>query len=566
MRGALDIMGIAHNTEMGKSRYETMVMKLLTTDGKVIYTTKPFVPFEDISDSSFFKTMNKDQGYFTFREAKRDFLISYIRKNSLGSLKSIDLIFVIQTDLGEVLEPLYILERQTLFISLLILLVGIAVSIFISYYVTKPIKKLTAFSRAVTIENLNKPVDKSLTGLRSEIGSLASSFDRMIGDLRKSQRNLIQQEKLREREATAAVMIDTITESALLLDRQGKVVAANDTICSRLGVSKEKLMGSSIYDFLPKGVGKTRKSKIDEVFSAGKPVNFEYKQSGKNIIKSIYPIFDEEGAVENIVMFEYDVTKLKKVEEELHLKNEELIKKTGELIRSNRDLEQFAYVASHDLQELLRAVSSFCQLLSKKYNDKLDQDAQEFIGFIVSGSSRMQQLINDLLSFSRVSTRGKPLELTDTSSILGQTIVNLSTMIDENSAIITNDELPTVIADSTQLVQVFQNLIGKAIKFRREDLPHIHISAHEKDGNWVFSIKDNGIGIEQEYFDKIFVIFQRLHGKDEYSGTGIGLAICKKIIERHGGSIWVKSEAQKGSTFYFTIPKQGGVDHEQRSI
>ncbi|MBN1572770.1 MAG: PAS domain-containing protein [Deltaproteobacteria bacterium] len=555
IRGALDIMGIAHNTEVGKSRYETMELKLLTTDGKVIYTTQPFVPFEDISDSLFFKTMNKKEGYFTFREAKRDFLISYIKRESLGSLKSIELILVIEADLGEVLQPLYALERQMLYFSLLTLLVGVVVSLFASYYVTRPIKELTDFSRAVTIENLNKPVDKSLTGLKSEIGSLASSFDRMIRDLRKSQQNLIQQEKSREREATAAVMINTITESAVLLDRQGKVILANDTICERLGVSREKLVGSYIYDFLPKRVAKTKKSKIDEVFRTGKPVNFEDQRFGKNSINSIYPIFDEEGAVENVVMFGYDITKRKQIEKELQHKNEELIKKSEELVRSNRDLEQFAYVASHDLQEPLRAVSSFSQLLSQRYNDRLDKDAQEFIGFIVNGSVRMQQLINDLLSFSRVSTRGKPLEQTDANSVLGQTMVNLSATIEENRAIITNEELPTVMADASQLVQVFQNLIGNAIKFKRGDLPYIHVSAYEEDGSWVFSVKDNGIGIEQEYFDKIFVIFQRLHGKDEYSGTGIGLAICKKIIERHGGKIWVESEPQKGSTFHFTIPQ-----------
>lgn len=555
IRGALDIMGIVHNTEVGKTRYETMELKLLTKDGRVIYTTGPFVPFEDISGSPFFKEMNKNQGYFTFREAKRDYLISYIKKESLGSLKSIDLILAVDTDLNEVLQPLYILERQMLYFSLLTLLIGVAVSIFTSYYVAKPIKELTAFAKEVTVNNLNRPVDRSLTGLKNELGTLAISFDRMINNLRESQQNLIQQEKLRERGATAAVMLDTIKESAALLDREGKVVAANDTICSRLGVPREKLTGSSIYDYLPRGVGKKRKAKIDEVFRTGKPVNFEDKRSGKNIINSMYPILSKEEFVENIVMFEYDITKQKKIEKELKLKNEELVKMTEELIRSNRDLEQFAYVASHDLQEPLRAVSSFSQLLSKRYDDELDSDAQEFIGFIVDGSRRMQQLINDLLSFSRVSTRGKPLEPTDTNSILGQAIVNLSTMIEENRAIITNDELPTVMADGSQLTQVFQNLIGNAIKFRKNDFPHIHLSAHEKDGSWEFSIKDNGIGIEPEYFEKIFVIFQRLHGKDEYSGTGIGLAICKKIIERHGGDIWVKSDTKNGSTFYFTIPK-----------
>jgi PAS domain S-box-containing protein len=548
MRGAIDIMGTAHNTEIGKTRYETMTLKLLTTDGKVIYTTRPFVPFKDISGSNYFEKMKKNRGYFTFREAKRKTLVSYIKKEDTGSLKNISLVLVIEADLNEVMQPLYALERQMLVFSLLILLVGAAISVFTSYYVTNPIRKLTDFSRTVTIDNLNKPVDKSLTGLKNEVGTLAKSFDRMISDLRKSQRDVIQQEKSRQREATAAVMIDTITESAVLLDRQGRVAAANDTVCKRYRVKPGKMIGSSIYDVLPKAVRKARKKKIENVFRTGHPVGFEDEYSGKIFNNNIYPIFDDEGGVENVVMFGYDITPLKQIEKKLYMKTEELI-------RSNRDLEQFAYVASHDLQEPLRAVSSFSQLLSKRYNHKLDEDAQEFIDFIVGGSTRMQQLINDLLSFSRVSTRGKPSEETDTNSILGQTIVNLSTAIEENSAIITNDELPTVMVDGSQLIQVFQNLIGNAIKFKGEALPHVHVSASEKDGKWEFSIKDNGIGIEKEYFDKIFVIFQRLHGKDEYTGTGIGLAICKKIIERHGGDIWVESKPEGGSTFYFTIPK-----------
>lgn len=229
-----------------------------------------------------------------------------------------------------------------------------------------------------------------------------------------------------------------------------------------------------------------------------------------------------------------------------------------ELARSNADLEQFAYIASHDLQEPLRMVTSYLQLLQKRYRDKLDADADEFIAYAVDGATRMQGLIQDLLRYSRVSTRGKLFKLVNGDRVLRDALDNLKMAIAETKAIVTFDPLPQVMADGIQLTQLFQNLIANAIKFRREIPLKIHVGIKKINESWLFSVSDNGIGIEEQYFEKIFLIFQRLHRRTDYPGTGIGLAICKKIVERHGGKIWLESKPDLGSIFYFTMPHNSG--------
>jgi len=245
---------------------------------------------------------------------------------------------------------------------------------------------------------------------------------------------------------------------------------------------------------------------------------------------------------------ELEITERKKAEEVL-------AQRSQDLSRSNAELEQFAYVASHDLQEPLRMIGSYLQLLEKRYKDKLDDDASEFIGFAVDGAKRMQALINDLLAYSRVGTKAKPFEATDCGLVVNTVVRNLRMAIEDSGAKITIDSLPKVIGDATQLTQLFQNLIANAIKFRGEHPPEIQIKVEPEDDFWRFSVQDNGIGISSEYFDRIFVLFQRLHNREAYPGTGIGLAICKKIVEHHGGRIWIESIPEQGSTFYFTFPQ-----------
>lgn len=266
------------------------------------------------------------------------------------------------------------------------------------------------------------------------------------------------------------------------------------------------------------------------------------------VVDRAQPYFETDGKLVRYVGTTLDITERKLAEEKLN--------STLQILElSNKDLEQFAYVANHDLQEPLRMISSFTQLLERRYKDKLDQDANDYIRFAVDGAIRMQKLLNDLLEFSRIKNQAEQYEPVDASILLGQAVANLQQLLTDNTALVTNDDLPVIKADETQMIRVFQNLIENAVKFHKKtEWPKIHISCTKQDEMYRFSVADNGIGIEKQYHDKVFVVFQRLHSIKDYPGTGIGLSICKRIIERHGGAIWFESIVKEGTTFYFTIP------------
>jgi PAS domain S-box-containing protein len=350
--------------------------------------------------------------------------------------------------------------------------------------------------------------------------------------------------------------IESAPNAIVMVDREGRIVLINSRAENDFRYTREELMRKNVDALVPE---RFRENHVS--FRAGfyeqpqlRPMGVGRELYGLRkdqtefpVEIGLAPIKMKQGVL--VMATIVDITERKRTEAELKHTVEDLK-------RSNADLEQFAYVASHDLQEPLRTITGMVQLLQKRYQGNLDARADEYIGFTVEAATRMQALINGLLEFSRVDRQGKPIEEVNMKDVVQAATKSLSKTIHEKNAIITCEDLPTVQVDSLQMARLFQNLIGNAIKFRSERQPKIHISATALEDKWHFSVRDNGIGIEPQYFERIFVIFQRLHTRTEYPGTGIGLSLCKKIVERHGGQIWVESESGAGTTFHFTIPKE----------
>ena len=374
-----------------------------------------------------------------------------------------------------------------------------------------------------------------------------------IGDITK-QRNA--ELALSASEALYRQTFELATTGIAHVDLAGRFMQVNRSLCEILGYSEKELIGRPVKEISHPEDRNLTDSQRMRVRSGEKPsVRFEKRYIRKNgaivwVGLSVALACDPSGTPQYEIALFDDITERKKAEAALREAHEELK-------RSNGELEQFAYVASHDLQEPLRMVSSYTQLLMRRYGDKLDGDAKEFTAFIVDGATRMKQLIEDLLAYSRVGTRDRNFKPAEAESSLRRALTNLRAAIQDSGATVTQDKLPTIPCDEVQLAQLFQNLIGNALKFRKPDAaPAVHVGAADQGAEWEFTVRDNGIGIEPQYFERIFMVFQRLHDKGEYPGTGIGLAIVKKVVERHGGRIWVQSQPGAGTTFHFTMPKE----------
>ena len=335
----------------------------------------------------------------------------------------------------------------------------------------------------------------------------------------------------------------------------GVIVRVNHAECRLLGCGAGEILGRRVWDFMAPAQVEKRKAGFQAAVEASnqRMEDSEWeicRRNGDTVLVRLQQnqVRDSHGAVAGLRCTMLDITELRR--------QEELLKRqAADLARSNAELEQFAYVASHDLQEPLRMVASFTQLLAKRYAGKLDDKADEYIKYTVDGAKRMQQLIADLLALSRVGTKGGEFRDVPLAEVMSDVLLNLGPAIQESGAAVIQDSLPTVFADRGQMTQLLQNLIGNAIKFRDGKLPQVHISAAETGDDWTISVRDNGIGIAPEHAERVFQIFQRLHTRDQYPGTGIGLAVCRKIVERHGGKIWLDSTPGGGTTFHFTLHK-----------
>jgi len=391
----------------------------------------------------------------------------------------------------------------------------------------------------------------TLAPMRGASGDI-EGFVAIVRDITEQKRA---EEALRASEEKLRSIFECTADAISVSDLEARIVDVNEATVRTSGCSsKEDVIGRNGLEFIAEKDHQKLIEAMMKIFKQGGIGKIEctmYRKDGEGYDgeMNLAALRDSAGKPVGAIGVTRDISERKSMEKKV----QQLVE---ELKRSNTELEQFAYVASHDLQEPLRMISSYVQLLSRRYKGKLDKDADEFIEYAVDGSSRMMGMIQALLTYSRVGTKGKPPEPTNCEVILGQVLKNLQAALAESGAEVTHEPLPVIMADGVQMGQLFQNLISNGIKFQAEGVkPKVHISVEDNGNDWIFSFGDNGIGIDPQYQDRIFVIFQRLHGKQEYKGTGIGLAVCKRIVERHGGRIWVESELGKGATFKFTIPK-----------
>jgi PAS domain S-box-containing protein len=366
--------------------------------------------------------------------------------------------------------------------------------------------------------------------------------------------------ELRHSEEQFRLLVDGVKDYAIfMLDQAGNVVSWNSGAEQIKGYRADEIIGRHFSCFYARDDIESEKPKR-ELESAAKDGRFEeegwrLRKDGSRFWASVVitALRDEFGVLRGFAKVSRDITK--RIEAEAAEKARQALEvRAAELKRSTDELQQLAYVAAHDLQEPLRMVISYTQLLARRYQGRLDADADEFLSFAVDGALRMKLLVQGLLAYCRVETTGKDLLETSSAAALELALVKLRAAIEDSGAIVTHGPLPTVTADSVQLAQLFENLVGNAIKYHGVDPPRVHVSAKNLDSEWIFSVRDNGIGIDSQYFGRIFVMYQRLHGQKQISGSGMGLAVCKKIAERHSGRMWVESSLGKGSTFCVALP------------
>jgi PAS domain S-box-containing protein len=485
-------------------------------------------------------------------------------------LPEYEMCLIVKIDQSEAYADSRTMSMTMALTGLLVMLAGSLVAWVVARSIARPVLQLARGVAQFGQGNLDFRIDNTS---RDEIGRLGQAFNQMATDIAFKEAQLhewateleqrVEQRtvQLRQSEDRYRLLSETSPDMIFVIDRDDRVQYVNSQGAMLFGLTPRQVIGRTSADLFVSDTTDEQAAGLRQVLQTGEPFALQSQFIGVEGARWVdthwVSMRDENGNINAVLGVARDITEMRKV-------TQSLAQKANELERSNSELERFAYVASHDLQEPLRMVTSYLQLLERRYKAKLDGDALEFIGYAVDGSNRMKALINDLLSYSRIGSRGKEFVLTDCESVLAHVLKNLQIVIQETGAQITHSPLPSVMADISQIEQLFQNLIGNALKFhdataQLPKTPLVQVDVRLQDGFWLFSVADNGIGIEPQYFERIFIIFQRLHTREEYAGTGIGLAVSKRIVERHGGRIWIESQPGQGTTFYFTIPAIGDI-------
>lgn len=553
-----DYTGLGRTGEMvtaSKGVGKAVFAMPLRNDPEAAYGRK--IPFGSQERLPILEAVNGNKG--------RGLAVDYRGKEVLAVwryLPSIRWGVVVKIDANEAFAPVARLKKWSMVVGFMTMVGAVVIVFFVSRSISGPITQLTESTKIIGSGDLDHKVD---VVSYDEIGQLADSFNDMTGKLKGAylrqeeinahlQREIDEHKLAEEKIRKLSYAVEQSPTAVVITDVNGNIEYVNQKFSRLTGYTAEEVIGQTPRILKSDNTRPETHKALWEAITSGKEwfgIFCNKKKSGELFWEStsISPVRDPGGTITHYVALKEDITDKKLADEKLEYM-------MANIQRSNKELEQFAYVASHDLQEPLRMVSSYMQLLQRRYSDKLDNDANDFINYAVDGSKRMQELIRDLLAYSRVGSSGKEFEPIDIETVLDRAIRNLGMSIKESGAVVTHGSMPTIFADGLQITQLFQNLISNAIKYCNESSPRIHVSAKQNKKAVTFSVSDNGIGIDPQYYERIFTIFQRLHSREKYSGTGIGLAICKKIVERHNGEIWVESLPGEGSTFYFTIPKK----------
>jgi len=548
------------------SIYETTELKLFDKKGRMIFdTAKELEAFKGTLDKGIFEKITKSSGYLlkAGESGEGEELFAYAHSKRYRDYEPLGWVLAIEYETKEIFASVAELKNIMLIVFLTLTIVAILIGLSVSRTISKPVQKLRNAALGVGKGELDTKIEVES---KDEVGELANSFNKMTGHLKETVDNLNREiderrrteKALRESENKYRTLLKNIPQKIFYKDSNSVYVLCNESYAKDLKLKPVQVKGKTDYDFYPKDLADKYAADDKRIMQADKSEMMEekYIKKGQEYIVQTCksPVKDEHGNVIGVFGVFWDITDRKKAEQSLEKLNKDLESTIQELSRSNRELHEFAYIAAHDLKAPLRAIGTLADWLLTDYSDKFDQQGKERVNLLVSRVKRIDKLIDSILWYSEVGHNMQENEEMDLNELLSEVIYKIEPP--ENIEITIENELPTIICGKRPIAQVFQNLISNAVRYMDKPEGQIKVSCSEENGFWKFGVSDNGPGIEEKYFEKIFKIFQTLLPRDEVEATGIGLSLAKKIVELYGGRIWVESKLERGSTFYFTLPKE----------